>query len=53
MLANDAYDVVASAELKKSEIEDESEVTCEVEIPNVGYKSTKKITYDGMKSFLL
>lgn len=51
MLDNEAYNVVVTAELKKSDIVDESEVTCVVEIPNSDYMTRKTITYDGMKSF--
>jgi hypothetical protein len=45
------YDVEAKLNVKKSDIEDESEVTCLVNIPNSDYTKRETITYDGMKSF--
>lgn len=51
-LENEVYDVMVTARMKKSEIRDESPVTCVVSIPNTDYMKRETITYDGMKSFL-
>lgn len=48
----DVYDVIVKTQMKKSEIQDESPVTCVVKIPNSDYIKRETITYDGMKSFL-
>lgn len=47
------YDVIATSYLSKSDIEDESPVTCVVEIPKSNYIKKETITYDGMTHFEL
>jgi hypothetical protein len=44
-------DVTITTNVLRSEIKDESPVTCEVSIPNSDYTKKETITYDGMKSF--
>lgn len=50
-LQDEVYDVILTAKLKKSEIKDESPVTCVVTIPNADYTKRETITYDGMNTF--
>ena len=48
-----AYNITLTAEISKDDIEDESEVTCLVKIPNTEYETKDTVTYDGMKNFQL
>lgn len=50
-LNGEVYDVQLSGQIKKSDIADESTVTCLVAIPDSDYAKRETITYDGMKSF--
>lgn len=52
-MEEEVWDVTVTAKLRKSEIRDESPVSCVVKIPNSDYVKEETITYDGMKSFLL
>lgn len=52
-LEDEVWDVTVTAKLKKTEIKDESPVSCVVKIPNSDYVKQETITYDGMKSFFL
>lgn len=49
---DDVWDVTVTATLQKTEIKDESPVTCVVKIPNADYIKKETIKYDGTKSFL-
>lgn len=50
---DEVYDVSLTATVKRSDVKDESPVTCEVKIPNTDYVKRQTITYDGMISFTL
>jgi hypothetical protein len=41
------YDVDVFTQLKRDDVKDDSDVVCEVNIPNSEYKSSETITYDG------
>lgn len=43
-----SYNVTLSAQINKSDIEDDSELSCLVRIPNTEYERREAITYDGM-----
>lgn len=48
MGADEVYDVTAVANLKKNEVDDESNVVCLVKIPNTNYEKKETVLYDGM-----
>lgn len=50
---DDVYDITAIANLKKNEVDDESNVVCLVKIPNTNYEKKATVLYDGMEIFLL
>lgn len=47
-LGDESYNVTVSAILLKNKIQDESPVSCLVQIPNSKYEKRETITYDGM-----
>lgn len=50
---DNAYDVEVIAQLKRDDVKDDSDVVCEVEIPNSDYKQSEKIVYDGKSSYVM
>lgn len=46
-------DISITSNVLRSEIEDESPVTCVVSIPNSDYTKSETTTYDGMNAFLI
>jgi hypothetical protein len=48
-----SYNITITTQVPKDEIDDESEVTCRVQIPNTEYEAKDTVTYDGMKNFQL
>lgn len=43
-----SFNVTISAQINKSDIEDDSELSCLVRIPNTEYERRESVTYDGM-----
>lgn len=43
-----SYDVTMTAQIAKTDMKDESPVSCHMRIPNTDYSKEKTITYDGM-----
>lgn len=43
------FDVTMTAQIARTDMEDESPVSCHIRIPNSDYTKEKTITYDGMK----
>lgn len=53
MSSDSSYNITLTTEVPKADIEDESEVTCLVQIPNTEYEASHTVTYDGMKNYFL
>jgi hypothetical protein len=51
-LEEELYDITVSTQILKSELKDESPVSCLVSIPNSDYSKRETITYDGMKNLI-
>lgn len=51
MGADDVYDITAIANLKKNEVDDESNVVCLVKIANTNYEKKATVLYDGMEKY--
>ncbi|CAO1411207.1 unnamed protein product [Diamesa serratosioi] len=47
-LDEEVYDVSMTAQIAKSDLNDDSSVSCHMRIPNTDYTKEKTITYDGM-----
>lgn len=51
MISDSSYNITLRTEIPKDDIDDESEVTCLVQIPNTEYEAKDTVTYDGMNKF--